>query len=273
MSDTYPPFPPREEGLPSNRDFPAPAPLTPATPDDGGQGKTDVAKEQAAHLGNETAAAGQKVAGVAKDEASKVADETKGQAKDLFREAQGQLTEQAAEQQKKVASGLRSVSDELKSMASNSEQGGMATDLVHEAASRAGSVASWLDDRDPGALLDEVRQFARERPGTFIGIAAVAGVLAGRLTRSLASESSDGQGSASPSSASSGTAGARPSGAATAPRPSSSSPVYDGEAAPNYEAAPRRRAGEYGGSDPLRSSSFERPDGNAGDSPVGRETL
>lgn len=48
--------------------------------------------------------------------------------------------------------------------------------------------------------MDEVKAFARRQPGMFIGAAAVAGILAGRLTRSLAAnareqtESSDGAG-------------------------------------------------------------------------------
>ena len=46
-------------------------------------------------------------------------------------------------------------------------------------------MASWLDGRDPGSLLTEVKSFARQRPGTFLLLAAGAGVLAGRLSRSL----------------------------------------------------------------------------------------
>ena len=61
----------------------------------------------------------------------------------------------------------------------------MATDLVRQAAERSSAVASWLDGRDPGSLLTEVKSFARQRPGTFLLLAAGAGVLAGRLSRSL----------------------------------------------------------------------------------------
>ncbi|MBF4577558.1 hypothetical protein [Frondihabitans sp. VKM Ac-2883] len=53
---------------------------------------------------------------------------------------------------------------------------------------RAGSAASWLDGRDPGSLVDEVKQFAAQKPGTFIAIAAGAGLLAGRLTKALAAD-------------------------------------------------------------------------------------
>ena len=67
----------------------------------------------------------------------------------------------------------------------------MATDLVRQAAERSSAVASWLDGRDPGSLLTEVKSFARQRPGTFLLLAAGAGVLAGRLSRSLSAGAPD----------------------------------------------------------------------------------
>lgn len=243
MSNTQPPFPAHEHDLPpSIHPDVTPPPAQTPVPSGSDQGRTDVAKEQASQLGHETAAASQKVAETTKAETAKVATETKRQTKHLLREAQEQMTEQAGEQQKKVASGLRSVSDELKTMADNSDQGGMGADLVHEAASRTGNIASWLDDRDPGALLDEVRTFARERPGAFIGIAAAAGILAGRLTRSLASESSDEHTTSTPST-SSNSADQRPHLSPPVPNRASSpthesgrSPVHDAPVCGGFEA-------------------------------------
>ncbi|GAB2525898.1 hypothetical protein [Paramicrobacterium agarici] len=75
-------------------------------------------------------------------------------------------------------------------MARGSERNGVATELVKQAASKSSDVASWLDQRDPGSLLDEVKGFARRKPGVFIGAAAVAGILAGRLTRSMTGDES-----------------------------------------------------------------------------------
>jgi hypothetical protein len=70
-------------------------------------------------------------------------------------------------------------------MADAPEQQGMASDLIRQAAQRSESVASWLENKEPGDLVGEVQRFARNRPGTFLLLAAGAGVLAGRLTRSL----------------------------------------------------------------------------------------
>ncbi|MGY4859393.1 hypothetical protein [Cryobacterium sp. AP23] len=158
------------------------------------------AKERAAEVKDTSVAAGQHVAGVAKDELHKVGSETKQQAKDLYRQTQGELKDQAASQQKRVASGIRSLSDEFGSMSEKSETQGVASDLAQQAATRAAGIADWLDQREPADLLNEVKGFARRRPGMFIAIAAVAGVVAGRLTRSViaeAKESSDSDSTAS----------------------------------------------------------------------------
>jgi len=150
-----------------------------------GASRTDAAKDEAAELKRQAADSAQTVAETAKTEATNVAAEVKTNARDLLQQAKSDLTDQAGAQQQKVAAGLRSVSTELHSMASASDQPGVATDLVRQAAERSSAVASWLDGRDPGSLLTEVKSFARQRPGTFLLLAAGAGVLAGRLSRSL----------------------------------------------------------------------------------------
>ena len=136
-------------------------------------------------LKRQAADSAQTVAETAKTEAANVAAEVKTNARDLLHQAKSDLTDQAGTQQQKVAEGLRSVSTELHAMAAASEQPGVATDLVRQAAERSSAVAGWLDGRDPGSLLTEVKSFARQRPGTFLLLAAGAGVLAGRLSRSL----------------------------------------------------------------------------------------
>jgi hypothetical protein len=90
-------------------------------------------------------------------------------------------------QQPQAALHLRAVADELSEMAAKGGQSGLATQVAQEAAERVHGVASWLDQREPGDLLDGVRDFARRHPGTFLVGAAVAGVVAGRLTTGLTS--------------------------------------------------------------------------------------
>ena len=163
----------------------------------GTSGRMDTVRDEASNLGGQAKDAGRQVTDVAKSEASNVASEAKYQAKNLWREARGQLHDQAGTQQKRVAGGLRSLSDELQTMANSSETDGAAAGLVREVAQRTGSAAGWLDQRDPGSLLNEVKSFARRRPGIFIAAAAAAGLLAGRLARSLADDARSGSGAES----------------------------------------------------------------------------
>jgi hypothetical protein len=62
----------------------------------------------------------------------------------------------------------------------------MATDLAREVSDRVRALGSHLEGREPGQLLDDARDFARRRPGTFLLGALAAGVVAGRMFRATA---------------------------------------------------------------------------------------
>ena len=62
----------------------------------------------------------------------------------------------------------------------------MATDLAREVSDRVRTLGSHLENREPAQLLDDARDFARRRPGTFLLGALAAGVVAGRLFRATA---------------------------------------------------------------------------------------
>jgi hypothetical protein len=150
-----------------------------------------VAKDEAMATGQQAKDGAKHVAEVGKDEVKNVAQETSQQAKELWQQTRSQLLDQSAQQQTRVAEGLRSLSQELSGMARNSEQQGVASDLAQQASQRMGDVAGWLDQRDPGSLVSEVKQFARQRPGTFLAAAAVIGLVGGRLSRGLVADHQD----------------------------------------------------------------------------------
>jgi hypothetical protein len=153
----------------------------------------EAAKDEAAAVAGHAAGQAKNVAETAKAEAANVASEVKTGARDLLHQAKADLTDQAGTQQQKAAEGIRTISSQLHTMADASDQPGVATDLIRQAAERSQSVASWLENRDPGSLLEEVKSFARQRPGTFLLAAAGAGLLAGRLGRSLQAGAPDAQ--------------------------------------------------------------------------------
>ncbi|MGO4582328.1 hypothetical protein AB4Z38_00355 [Arthrobacter sp. 2RAF6] len=159
--------------------------VPPSLAQNSGTPTTETIKGEAVHVAAQAGDSAKNVVETAKSEVANVASEVNSSARDLLDQARLDLTDQAGKQQQKVAAGLRSISEELQSMAAASEQPGVATDLVRQAAERSSSVATWLEDRDPGSLLDEVKTFARQRPGAFLLLAAGAGVLAGRLSRGL----------------------------------------------------------------------------------------
>ena len=164
-------------------------PLPPAPAEE--QGTADVVKDQATDLSHSSIRTGKHVADVAREQASGVAVEAGRQGRDLLHQAQGQLEEQAAQGQQRLANQLLSLSDELRSMAGASGQGGMAAGLASQAASRVRTAGQWLDDRKPGQVADEMQSFARRRPAVFLALAVGAGLVAGRLTRGLKDADSD----------------------------------------------------------------------------------
>jgi len=151
----------------------------------GGEDESKLA--QAGEATKDLAAEGQhsaaEVMDTAKQEATMVAGQAKEQAAHLFEELGADLREQTSLQQRKVAENLRDISNEFRSMLDQSQATGTAATLVDQASHHSGRVADWLDQREPGDLVDEVKDFARKRPGAFLGIALGAGLLAGRITR------------------------------------------------------------------------------------------
>jgi hypothetical protein len=151
-----------------------------------------VAKEQAGQVGQTAKQATTQVASTAADQAKNVAGETKRQAQDLISQAGTQVQEQASTQKEKATGGLRTVADELRSLSQGQgSQNEMITGLTQQFADKAQEVADWLEQRDPQSLLDEARSLARRKPGTFLLGAALAGVLAGRMTKGVIAAQSD----------------------------------------------------------------------------------
>lgn len=155
------------------------------------QSTPEVAKNEAADVARTAAQSGSEVAGTVGDQARRVTAETTQQARDLVEEGKNQLTDQARDGQRKAAESLHTLSDQLQEMSQTSEGTGLAPELVQQAAERTRTVASWLDQHEPGDLLTEVRTFARRKPGVFLAGAALAGILAGRLTRGVVASQSE----------------------------------------------------------------------------------
>ncbi|MBC2933982.1 hypothetical protein [Nocardioides sp. zg-1228] len=176
--------------------------FTPGSTGTGDSSTTDKAKETAATAADQ----GKQVAGTAKDEALNVAGTAAAQARTVVGEARQQVTSQLSDQattgRDKLAQTLVTLGDDLQQMAQGEGASqGLAKDLAQEVSDRVRALGSHLEDRDPAQLLDDARDFARRRPGTFLLGALAAGVVAGRMFRATA------DGAAAASLADSGTTG------------------------------------------------------------------
>lgn len=154
-------------------------------------GTVDTAKREASDLAHTAGDQAKSVIDTAKSEASSVAHEAKYQAKDLFAQSQQELKDQARTQQERVAGGLRTVGGDLQSMADGAASDSLAADLVRQVSTRVSLASDWLSEREPADVLNEVKRFARRRPGVFILSAAIAGIVVGRLTRALATNAAE----------------------------------------------------------------------------------
>ena len=99
-------------------------------------------------------------------------------------EARDQAVSQAKVQRDRAVESLRGFGGELDSMATHGTEGGLAADLAGQASQRIRSVAGFLEGREPGELVEDLRRFARRRPGAFVLGALGAGLVVGRLTKS-----------------------------------------------------------------------------------------
>ncbi|PZE63569.1 hypothetical protein [Curtobacterium sp. MCBD17_021] len=154
----------------------------------GGKAKAQAAKGAASDVAGDAKEKAANVAGTAKEQAANVASEVSDHARQLFGQASGTLKDQASDQQQRAAGGLRTIGDQLGKMADNDDEQGLAAKVVRDLSGRASSFAGYLEGREPGTLIEDVKSFAARRPGTFIAIAAGAGILAGRLTKALTTE-------------------------------------------------------------------------------------
>lgn len=134
---------------------------------------------------------GKHVGSVATDEAKHVAGEAAEQARNLAESARAQVEEQGAAQRDKLAATLSTLGDDLDSMARGEKPApGIASDVISQVSQHARDLGQRIDGRDLDELLDDVRSFARRRPGTFLLGSLAAGVLAGRLLRGAKSAES-----------------------------------------------------------------------------------
>jgi hypothetical protein len=151
-------------------------------------------KDQTRGIGESVVDAGGDVVQSAKEQGGQVVAETGRQARRLYGQARAEMTDQARVQQKRAVDGLYAVADEAARIADQGGESGPVTQAVREASGQIKRAGQWLENREPGSVLDEVKMYARRHPATFLVGAALLGVIAGRFVKNAVSEAPEGAG-------------------------------------------------------------------------------
>jgi hypothetical protein len=183
--------------------------MSDATTQGGGPEGATAVKDQASEAASTAVARTGEVAGAATEGARQVASEASRQAgelttealtsaRNLVGEATGSLRDQAGQQTERAASGLRSLSDQVRALAEGrTDEAGAAGDYARQAGEKLQQVADRLEEGGLEGALSDLQGFARRRPGVFLLGCAAAGFAVGRLVRGAQAANQNGGGNGS----------------------------------------------------------------------------
>jgi hypothetical protein len=143
------------------------------------------AGEKGREMADTAAEKGKEVAGAAKAEVAQLGQEAADQARNVIGDAKGQLRDQARSQSDQIANALRRVEEQARALVEGRpEEAGPLGDYARQAVDQLGRMAERTQRRGVDGLVQELQNFARNRPGAFLGGAAAAGFAVARLWRS-----------------------------------------------------------------------------------------
>jgi hypothetical protein len=161
----------------------------------GGDGRSDVAKQEAAQVSGTVKeqgaavtgavqAGGQRVVSEAANQVGQLSEQVQTQFREVLGRSQEEFTGRASEQTDKAAVQLRGMAGELRALAEGRpDDAPRARDYAGRAAERVESYAGRLDRDGFAGVANDLGRFARRRPGTFLLGAVAAGFVAGRLAK------------------------------------------------------------------------------------------
>ncbi|MZF88166.1 hypothetical protein [Streptomyces sp. SID5643] len=168
----------------------------------GAQQAGQTAKQEASVTAGRAREGASQVVGTATDQVRAVTGEARAQAGAMAGDLRTRVSEEAESQTRRGARVMRQWADDLSGLADGADADSPARSLVTQAADRGHRAADYLDTRGVGGLVDDLQDFARRRPGAFLGGAVVAGFAVGRLAK--AGSKADGSGRSAQSHTSAG---------------------------------------------------------------------
>jgi hypothetical protein len=138
------------------------------------QSTAEKAREEAARVGD-----------VAREEVGQLVEEAKDQGRGLLSETSERLKGEAQHQSQRVAENLRTLSSDLRTMANSADGSGTAATWVRIGADRFDGFAERLEQRGLDGVMEDVGNFARRTPMTFLALTFGAGLIAGRAIKHM----------------------------------------------------------------------------------------
>lgn len=144
----------------------------------------EAAKDKAADVAASATQSVGEVADQAKDKAAEVAVTAADQLSSVVGTARQELRSKAADEASNLGQRLEEIAEELRAMGqASTEHGGIAANVVCGVADQVDRSARRLSEGDLESAVEDVKRFARNRPGTFLLGAVGAGFAVGRLLR------------------------------------------------------------------------------------------
>ncbi|MDO0924322.1 hypothetical protein QQY24_02435 [Streptomyces sp. TG1A-8] len=143
----------------------------------------ETARTEASTTAGQAKQAANQVAGTAAEQARTVVGEARQQAGTVIDELRGRVMDEAEGQARRASGALRQWSQDMTDLADNAPGDSSARNLAAQAADRGHRAADYLERQGVDGVVSDIRDFARRRPGAFLGGALLAGVAVGRLAK------------------------------------------------------------------------------------------
>jgi hypothetical protein len=126
------------------------------------------------------------VVSTAADEAKSVTSEVKEHARDLLGQTRARVNDELGSQVGRFAGSIDNYATQLQTMAARADDpDDTVPQLVRQASVRMQTMASRMQARGPEMMLEDLKRFARRRPGVFVFGALGAGFVVGRFIRNV----------------------------------------------------------------------------------------
>ena len=146
--------------------------------------KIETAKAESAEVAETAKQAGKDVMSEVGEQTSAVARTAKDQFDQLASQTRQEVKAQTEQRSEQLAVRLQTWAGQLRALAEGRvDDAGELRGLMGDAQRRLESYASSLRERGPEGVLQDVRQFARRRPGMFLLAAGVTGFAIGRIVK------------------------------------------------------------------------------------------